>query len=355
MSRLLYRNISAHDNLELFLVSAASSLLLLRYVLFKAGYPQFGGGLHIAHMLYGGLLMMAAVVILLSFIGGRARRLAAFMGGVGFGIFIDELGKFITKDNNYFFRPTIGLIYSIFAILFLTFNFIGRRQTYSSQEYQLNALQNLDEAITRDMDAHEKTAIRQLLTKADQSSVITKQLLVLVNHTKPVDASESRFQRAREVVGRAYDRFWQQKISNKLVSSLFVIESIIFLVIVMANLVNGFDSVNDLIRRTDHYSTILLIGQLLASVLAAIFTVIGAVKLISSRLEAFEYFRRAVMVNLLLTEFFIFSRIQFHAIPGFLVNLVLFIALRAAISQEHHAGGGVRFLATRSSSLKPKT
>lgn len=44
------------------------------------------------------------------------QRLCALIGGIGFGLFIDELGKFITRDNNYFFQPTIGLIYAVFAI-----------------------------------------------------------------------------------------------------------------------------------------------------------------------------------------------------------------------------------------------
>jgi hypothetical protein len=44
------------------------------------------------------------------------RRAAAIVGGVGF--FIDELGKFITEDNNYFYNPAAALIYLIFIGLF---------------------------------------------------------------------------------------------------------------------------------------------------------------------------------------------------------------------------------------------
>ena len=132
--RLFYRNVYARDHLEIFLVSAITSLLLLRFYLKEAGYPQVGNGtLHIAHMLWGGLLMLIAIITSLSFLGVRAQRFTALVGGVGFGIFIDELGKFITRDNNYFFRPTIGLIYAIFAVLYLAINFLTRNQKLSSE------------------------------------------------------------------------------------------------------------------------------------------------------------------------------------------------------------------------------
>ena len=52
--------------------------------------------------------MVLAIGILLIFLGRGARRPAALIGGVGFGFFIDELGKFITEDNDYFFKPAAG-------------------------------------------------------------------------------------------------------------------------------------------------------------------------------------------------------------------------------------------------------
>ena len=106
MSRIsLYRNAQARDQLDIFLISAVTSLLLIRFYLSLTGYPQIGsGGLHIAHVLFGGMFMLAGISVSLSFLGLHAQRLAAFLSGIGFGAFIDELGKFITRDNNYFFR-----------------------------------------------------------------------------------------------------------------------------------------------------------------------------------------------------------------------------------------------------------
>ncbi len=335
--RLFYRNVQAQDNLELFLVSAISSLLLLRFFLHLTGYPQVGGSLHIAHMLYGGLLMMAAIVIHLSFLGSRVQRLTALTGGIGFGIFIDELGKFLTKDNNYFFRPTIGLIYAIFAIIYLAANVISRRQQLSSQEYQLNALRQFEEAVRKDMDRYEKEVMRQYLAKAEQASPITQELQALLQRVQTVPPRDNQWVRLQQQTTRMYDKFWLRRNSSQLVSAVFLVITVVFLGIVIINLLHGYSSLHDLLHHTDSYATKLLIGQLAASGIAAILAVRGAIQLPSSRLEAFGYFHRAILVNLFLTEFFIFSRIQFGALPGFILNLGLLIAIRAALTQEQRS------------------
>ena len=102
--------------LDAFLVSAIATLLIIRIYLEATGYPQLGGdGLHIAHVLWGGLGMLVAIVLLLLFLTSTSRLVAAVVGGVGFGAFIDELGKFLTSDNNYFFKPTAALVYVVFV------------------------------------------------------------------------------------------------------------------------------------------------------------------------------------------------------------------------------------------------
>src|SRR5947209_18461248 len=79
-----------------FLVSAVATLLVIRIYLEAAGYPQLGGeGLHIAHVLWGGLGMLLAILLLLLFLSLTTRLIAALVGGAGFGAFIDELGKFL--------------------------------------------------------------------------------------------------------------------------------------------------------------------------------------------------------------------------------------------------------------------
>lgn len=337
--RVFLRNVRARDQLDIFLVSAVSSLLLVRFYLHVAGYPQFGGGdFHIAHMLYGGILMMLALANAFAFLGARALRISAAIGGIGFGVFIDELGKFITQDNDYFFHPTIGIIYAIFICLYLVFNFLSREQKLSSREYQLNALAQLEEAIIRDMDSFEKQRVADLLAKANQRNQFTKVLHHFLNEVEVVPAGRpNHVKRWFRKLDKAYRRFWSSRSSNTVVQFLFVLQAVIFLLAVIATIYNNFDQVRDLlVVHKEIYSSQLLIGQLAASGIAASFAIIGAVLLPQSRVTAFEQFRRATLINLYLTEFFIFSRIQFQALPGFLFNLLLLGLISFALYQEKH-------------------
>jgi hypothetical protein len=339
MKQLLYRNARARDFLEAFLVSAVSSLLLVRFYLHLTGYPQIGGSLHIAHMLWGGLLMMIALVLSLAFLGQRIKWLISIIGGIGFGIFIDELGKFITRDNNYFFKPTIGIIYALFVVLYLAFNFLSRTQVLTSREYQLNAVMELEEAIAQDMDPGEKARVQQLLDQADQKSIITRQLRALLNELEAVKPVKPWFyRRVIDRVDKAYQEFWQRRSSKRLVQVFFAIETGIFLLAVGYVLYNNFDSVIDIFRGPASYSKFLVIGQLVSTLVATSFAVRGIARLQRRRVAAFELFRRAVLVNLFLTEFFIFCRQQFGALPGFALNLIIFILIDFVLNQEIRLG-----------------
>jgi|GEM_PF-1113194 len=103
--------------LDTYVVSTVLTIVGIRLFLEFTGYPQIGGnGLHVAHMLWGGLAMAVASLLLL-LIEKPNKSLIAVVAGVGFGFFIDEVGKFVTSDNNYFFKPTAFLIYiSIIAV-----------------------------------------------------------------------------------------------------------------------------------------------------------------------------------------------------------------------------------------------
>ncbi|HSX32570.1 MAG TPA: hypothetical protein VLF43_04870, partial [Candidatus Saccharimonadales bacterium] len=261
-TKIFYRNIRARDQLELFLLAAVTSLLGVRFYLHITGYPQIGsGGLHIAHMLWGGLLMLASIVIALSFLGARALRVAALLGGVGFGVFIDELGKFITHNNDYFYQPAIGLIYAVFIIIYLSFNFLTRRQRLSSREYQLNALAELEEAIVQDMDETEKARVQSLLAQADHTDSFTGQLEQLLKRVRTVPVSRpSVLSRFVQSVNKKYQDFWQHRSSNALVRNLFLLQAFLFVGGVVGTIYLNIDGAFDLftIKSTAPW---LIVGQ----------------------------------------------------------------------------------------------
>jgi hypothetical protein len=338
MSRQNYfmRNLAARDLLDIFVVSAASSIVLLRFYLYLTGYPTIGGTkYHIAHMLWGGLLMAAAFVLNFAFLGARLQKLVALLGGIGFGIFIDEIGKYVTRDNNYFFHPAVGMIYAIFVALYLTITFLTREQPLTSQEYQLNALRYLEEAVHNDMDIHERAATRALLTRANQQDVLTKRLHALLRELPVAPASRpGSLRRARHRVAALYDRLWQKRGSSAVVRWFFVLETLMFFMAVVIAVYSNVDSIRDFFLGRSDYGHSLVVGQLVSTVVAGIFVLVGLRWLAGSRVRAFEWFRRATLVNLLLTEFFIFSRVQFGAMPSFAFNLILLMVINVVIDQE---------------------
>src|SRR5204863_312016 len=93
------------------------------------------------HVLWGGLGMLVAIVLLLGFLSPGTRHLAAIVGGAGFGSFIDELGKFLTSDNDYFFKPTAALLYVLFVLLFFVVRQIRRYRVLTPTENLVNAIE----------------------------------------------------------------------------------------------------------------------------------------------------------------------------------------------------------------------
>ncbi len=135
------RNVDFGQLQETFLICGVTTILVIRTQLWLTNYPQLGGaGLHIAHLLYGGIFMVIAIALLLIYLNRSIRRPAAIVGGVGFGFFIDELGKFITSDNNYFFKPAAALIYLIFLGSYVLIRRLQRRRGLTEMERISNAL-----------------------------------------------------------------------------------------------------------------------------------------------------------------------------------------------------------------------
>ncbi len=155
----------ASELVLLSVISFAATVVLVRLFLELTGYPQVGNGtLHIAHLLWGGLALFVAVMILLIWDNPEVMYTAAVLSGVGAGLFMDEVGKFITQNNDYFFPAAAPIIYSFFLIFGLIYLLVRRPDPNEPRRAILLALEQLQDAVYADLDEEEG---RQLLAKLD--------------------------------------------------------------------------------------------------------------------------------------------------------------------------------------------
>lgn len=95
---------------ELMLVCTVSTILVTRAYLAVTGYPQIGGTtLHIAHMLWGGLLMLVGALIFFQAADRIWKPFVAILFGIGLGLFIDETENLSPKITTISFNQQLQL------------------------------------------------------------------------------------------------------------------------------------------------------------------------------------------------------------------------------------------------------
>jgi len=108
------------------------TVAVTRVCLALTGHPQIGNSvLHFAHALWGGLILFLATLVMLILANGWAFSLSAALSGVGVGLFIDEVGKFITQKSDYFFPPAAPIISG--TVRLLAFTMVNLVSFYLSQ------------------------------------------------------------------------------------------------------------------------------------------------------------------------------------------------------------------------------
>lgn len=267
------------DYLELFFVSAVSSVFIIRAFLHITGYPQIGGGgYHFAHVLWGGFFMCSALILGLSFFGKRILQTVAVLGGIGFGTFLDELGKYVTADNNYFFQPTIAIMYLIFVALFFLFRVI---------------------------ESHGN------LVEDPLESIYQKNVHI-------VTAAERK-------LGFVIEKIAKNVFFQKIVLSYLFITAIYGLIRTTSVIIRYF------LPFTINWAGTVGIISYLSSAVEVLLATLGVYYFRIDRLRSLTYFKYSIIAAIVLKQFFLFYRSQLGAVDELLVELALLVVVRTMI------------------------
>lgn len=310
--------------LEFFLISAVGAVLLIRLYLTLTGFPQIGGnGLHIAHMLWGGLLMLIAVIASLITLMPSSKKWIAILGGIGFGTFIDELGKFITSDNNYFFHPTVSVIYLLFVIIFLFIKFLSIMSKHGEMSYRVNILELLKEAVDFNISDNEKKMILNYSKKLSSKDPVAILAKSIISQSIVVNSKQSIFKKTMIYLNKYYLNLISKKIFVYPLIFYFLFSTILSLILILFIIFN-LDKVEVSIFNWIQLIAILASGLLVVS---GIFNFI-----LKRRSKMYEFFLFAILINIFIIQFFQFFDYEFVALIGFCFNIIVYSILRTKLN-----------------------
>jgi hypothetical protein len=329
----LTRNVEAPLLLESFFIAAVGSFIGIRFFLALAGYPRIGSnGIHVAHMLWGGLLMLVALMLLLSFLDRSVHHLAAVIAGLGFGTFIDEIGKFVTADNDYFYRPAIALIYGLFVIAFLVARVLVGQRRLRHDEALANALSLLAGTPARGIEPDDRMRIRRLLDLADATSPRTDLARQYLEAVRGVPEREGRIESIRRRLADGYSELMEIPGAERALVILvagYAVVTVVGVALVAASTPGGGVSETSGVATT---------AQILSTVAGAMLVGRGLLSLRSSRVDAYRWFMRGLLVWLLVTQVFVFYSSQLAGTGGLVVDLIAYGSLRFALTREIVSG-----------------
>jgi hypothetical protein len=322
------RDTAAVRHLVTFLVVTVATVLVTRFLLAASGYPQVGGGdLHVAHVLWGGLGMALGIVVLLSFVGPVLRSLGAVLGGVGFGLFVDEIGKFVTSDNDYFYQPTAALIYATVVALVLVVEALHGRRRHHAAEYLAVATDRAVAGVAGGFTDTARDEARALveLGRGEPGAEEVSALVEAVprDDVDLPDPVRALVRRSSDWFSAALDRPWAR-----------VLVVVLVLGTAAGSLIAG---VRVLVRDVDVPSWVGVgiavgVAATVACVVAGVLRARGGQS--ADRRAGAAWVRRGVLVSLLLTQLLVFRALQWVGVAGLVVDLLVLAALGVALGGD---------------------
>lgn len=307
-----------------FIVIAIVTILLTRAYLAATGYPQVGGGsLHIAHALWGGAFMVVALTLLFLFIGHRLLHVAVLIGAIGFGLFLDEVGKFVTKSNDYFFAPAVAIMYVVIVVLVLATRVVQDTARTTPRDVLIASAAGTVEALSGGLTLRERERLVHALRTAQQQGADPQAVSGLL---ATLDTCQTLPPSLAERIGSRLTRDGE----SRLVGPYTVVVAAVALTgFCVFSLIEAALTIDDDLSRGTGFG-IASIGQFIGSAIACVLCVTGLLMLWRDRRGArpLRVLRAAALVTMLLTEVFSFVSQQF----GALINVAVGLAALAVFS-----------------------
>ena len=355
--RSLVLRFRAGQHIVITLLSFAFSVSATRLFLELTGYPQLGGGeLHIAHVLWGGLLLFAAALVSIIFVNNWAATLSALIAGLGVGLFIDEVGKFITRTNDYFYPSAAPIIYVFFLLTVLLAFQVRQNRPKSTRAKMYEILERFTEVLDRDLSAYEREELIQSLVEVCNSddrkdlSALAESLKNYLTHQNPqVKSTRPNLLDRVRIIWFAFERKYLTRSHLKVAITIGLFGSAIWSLISpifffsisnnTAQLQNFYNQLisNRLVRNASGLNwfeaRVLMEGSLALVILVAAFLILFKSEKLGTWLAMISLIVAITMVNLLVFYFDQFSTIML-ATYQFLV-LVLLMRYRNRFILKH--------------------
>lgn len=322
------RESRASEYFGLLFGGSIMTILAIRAFLAVTGYPQLGtDSLHIAHMLWGGLFLLASVIVILYYHGHRAKIIGSVVAGIGLGFFIDELGKFITADNDYFYQPTPMLLYIFFIILWLIFNRLDSYIPTSNRQRYIDMITRLRDSTIHGMTQKDKKIILAYSKKLGFSKKQQDELLYFAKKYTPVykqTKTQIRYYQLKNNLQNLLIKLIKHSIFKKIIYLLLIFTAILSFSIIVNYLVTmQLQTTSELVNTPN----IILIGIIISCSISFVLYVLALYKGFSSFNSLLVWYKRGLLVNIFGTQVFLFYTNQFVAAFGLFGALIMLIII----------------------------